>query len=432
MKKYRLNRFVHSQRLNDKAYLITNFENSAQILLSNEMFHSIDETAANFTELNLDSDLFTRLITGGFILEEHIDELKRVLEKRTPERCDRNQYHIIVNPTLDCNLNCWYCYENKISGSQMTETVMNAIVKNYSHHYSLHPYKVLKLSFFGGEPFMKPHVVRFLVTKASDFCKKNGVELFLDFTTNGTLFSTSLLNFLSSYTCQFQITLDGNETQHNKIKYFANRNGNPFETTVKNIHRIQEMIPNSHMYVRINFDENTLKDFENIVDKISDLDRKRTTIIMKKIWQVNEKGIDKSLITNAIHSLLVNSFIIDYYGQGGWCFADMDNQVTINYDGGIFKCTTISHFDESESLGDLNLETGEIIWDNEKTAYLHDERISDNCLACKMLPKCGGPCRRQMSRGLKSHCFLNDQGITMDDFALIHMHINYIKSKVYG
>ncbi len=181
MKKYRLNRFVHSQRLNDKAYLITNFENSAQILLSNEMFHSIDETAANFTELNLDSDLFTRLITGGFILEEHIDELKRVLEKRTPERCDRNQYHIIVNPTLDCNLNCWYCYENKISGSQMTETVMNAIVKNYSHHYSLHPYKVLKLSFFGGEPFMKPHVVRFLVTKASDFCKKNGVELFFRF-----------------------------------------------------------------------------------------------------------------------------------------------------------------------------------------------------------------------------------------------------------
>lgn len=89
-------------------------------------------------------------------------------------------------------------------------------------------------------------------------------------------------------------------------------------------------------------------------------------------------------------------------------------------------------FDESESLGDLNLETGEIIWDNEKTAYLHDERISDNCLACKMLPKCGGPCRRQMSRGLKSHCFLNDQGITMDDFALIHMQINYIKSKVYG
>lgn len=433
MSAYHKNRFVHSQQIGVSNYLLTNFETTKQLIISEDCYKLYILPNEELDKIAISNEmLFNQLINGGFILDNSQNEYERVLRKRLEEKCESKLYHVIVNPTLDCNLDCWYCYENKISGSQMNEDVMLAIIKNVKYHYSKVAYQSLKLSFFGGEPFLKANVIKHLISEINNFCIANNIELLLDFTTNGTLITTSMLDFLSPFHCVFQITLDGNEDQHNKIKFFANHNGSPYLVTLNNIYRIQNRIPNAYTFVRINFDATTLIDFDSILNHLLQLDRKRTTVIMKKIWQVDEKDVNKQLINHALYLLLKNNFLIDYYGQGGWCFADFDNQVTINYDGGIFKCTTITHFDESESLGSLNKDTGEIIWDKAKTAYLHNEQIAENCKSCKMFPSCGGPCRRQMSRGLEHKCFLNDQGITMDDYALIQMHINYVKRKIYG
>lgn len=40
---------------------------------------------------------------------------------------DASMYQVMVNTTLDCNLNCWYCYENRIAGSFLKSEVIEAI-----------------------------------------------------------------------------------------------------------------------------------------------------------------------------------------------------------------------------------------------------------------------------------------------------------------
>jgi uncharacterized protein len=430
---FHLNRFCLTQPITSTADLITNFENNNQIVVSNKLRPFLKNIGSSYHHLiNTFPEIASRLRKCDIILPNSINELERVITKRNTERSDSSIYHLIINPTLDCNVSCWYCYEAHVADSKMTIEVAEAICMNFKKHFLDKSYKMLKLSFFGGEPLLRKATIQYLIAEADKFCKENSLELLIDITTNATLFTTSFLTFLSNFTCRFQITLDGHEAQHNDVKKFKSGLGNPYRLTLKNIHRIQKFIPNSYVCVRINFDANTLLKFDDILNDIDDLDRKKTLVILKKIWQVNHQAVDRELIDNAISSLLENGFLIDYYGQGGWCFADMDNQATINFDGKVFRCTTIDRFDDTTSLGNLELSTGKIKWDADKVKYLANMEISEKCLNCVMLPSCGGPCRKQMSQGLGEKCFLDDQGITKEEFALIHLKINYVKDKIYG
>ena len=48
--------------------------------------------------------VFQRLLEGEFVINKSIDELNLIQEKRKKEIADTSLYHIIINPTLDCNL----------------------------------------------------------------------------------------------------------------------------------------------------------------------------------------------------------------------------------------------------------------------------------------------------------------------------------------
>ncbi len=130
-------------------------------------------------------------MNNGFIVPDDFDELSFAEMSRHFEQYDRTLYHVIINPTLDCNLSCWYCYEKRKKGSKMKGDVIEGIKKMICHHYECMPFKCLKLSFFGGEPFVQYNVIRELIDFSKSFCDKKEIALLLDFTTNGTLITNS-------------------------------------------------------------------------------------------------------------------------------------------------------------------------------------------------------------------------------------------------
>lgn len=420
-----------SQPIGDNIFLCSSFLSNSHILLSKQCYElfsgdDIDRLKANHP------NVFDRLRKGGFLVQADVDELSRQKQTMWNTQEDNSVYHVIVNPTLDCNLNCWYCYENKIHGSEMKEDVVSGICRHIIRYYEDHPFRKLKLSFFGGEPFMRPLVIKQLVDFGSDFCTSKGIKLILDFTTNGTLISQSILNHIKDYECVFQITIDGNQEQHNKIKYSKSKKLDAFTATLRNIYRIQQSIKNSFVFVRVNFDKDTLTDFDSILRKLKGMDKNRTCVILKKVWQVDSEEISKSEVMDVIERLLQSGFVVDYYNQGGICFADRRNQVTFNFDGNVFKCTTISRFDEENSLGVLDTSTGDILWDKEKTRYLSQREIQSRCEKCRMFPKCCGLCRKKMSLKHPEICFLDSLNLTIEEFALIQFKVELTKHKIYG
>lgn len=146
------------------------------------------------------------------------NETDIVLKKKHDLIFDDKMYNVVINTTLDCNLNCWYCYEYKIKGSHLQPEVCEAIKKNIALKYKTHPFKTLKMSFFGGEPFLCYKGVKELLDYSKAFCENNDIELIADFTTNATLVSSKRIEYLKQFRCHFQITLDGWKENHNRIK----------------------------------------------------------------------------------------------------------------------------------------------------------------------------------------------------------------------
>lgn len=57
--------------------------------------------------------LFTHLCERGFFVDETLNEVDNLIAKWEKQDND-GVYRIIVNPTLNCNMKCWYCYEKNV------------------------------------------------------------------------------------------------------------------------------------------------------------------------------------------------------------------------------------------------------------------------------------------------------------------------------
>jgi len=418
-----------SQKITEGIYLCSNFLNGVHILLSEKVYYLYKDNQLD-NLMTLYPKIFQRLIEGKFLVPKNLDEFKEILDERKKEFEDTNMYQLIINPTLDCNLSCWYCYENKIVNSCMTDSTIDAISHQITYHYKQTHYSLLKLSFFGGEPFLKFSIVKKIIDNANAFCNKNNILLILDFTTNGTLCNKKVVEYLKTFICYFQITLDGDKKQHNKIKHTASSSFDAFSTTIENIKTIVKEIPKVNVSIRINFDRNTLSKFDSILQELLPLDRKKITIILKKIWQEDINHISKAQVLDTIKKLCREDFVVDYYSQGGICLCDRKNEAVINYDGKIFKCTTIPKFDEAHAMG--HLETNGISWYQEKIAYLNDYHVLTECKKCRMFPICGGLCQKKIATNEDFTCFLKNINFNLKEFVLIQFKINLIKEKVYA
>lgn len=65
---------------------------------------------------------------GGFLVERSEDE-EELLRTRFYKTIKQNEEFILtINPTLDCNFDCWYCYEQKSHKAYMSGTTLDSVL----------------------------------------------------------------------------------------------------------------------------------------------------------------------------------------------------------------------------------------------------------------------------------------------------------------
>ncbi|MDR1653936.1 MAG: SPASM domain-containing protein [Prevotellaceae bacterium] len=297
------------------------------------------------------------------------------------------------------------------------------------------PYKELKISFFGGEPLKNFAAIKEILNFAKKFTVENKVILTADFTTNATLLTEEMLLYLQNFTCYFQITLDGHKEKHDKTRFYKENHEGTFDIIIENIHKIQKFIPDSKIWVRINFDNKTLEKFPEIIKDLEDLDRQKTFIIIRRVWQLSINKMDKNLILECIQLALDKKFLIDNYVMPRYnpCFADRYNQVLINYDGKIFKCSTIKHFDDRNIEGTIDEETGSVEWDLNKLSEKMNITTPERCRKCKIFPVCLGPCGKYISHVDNENylCMYQTAGFDMDEFIIYAFKYNQLERELF-
>lgn len=188
--------------------ILYNTITNKHIILSNEVKDCLNGSSVN-------ANLLLQLKNQNFLIEEDIDEKRLVETLFLQRRYSSRSYQLILNTTLDCNLCCWYCYENHVAKSFMSIDVVNRILKHLELKLKSDHFEILELSFFGGEPMMNYKAIAALLQGVQILAEEYTFKIYLLFVTNGTLISDSYINLLKHFQTRFQITIDGDKNSHN-------------------------------------------------------------------------------------------------------------------------------------------------------------------------------------------------------------------------
>ena len=358
---------------------------------------------------------FQVLCQNGFLVNENLNEYEELLHQWDMEDNDESKFTLTVNPTLKCNLRCWYCYEDHDNPPQdLSSETLNAIKRFIESVIDNPKLKHFQLSFFGGEPFLRYNQVIFpLISYSYNLCKTLNKNISVNFTTNGVLITDKYIRQLSSFNIpmSFQITLDGNKTFHNSTRVGKNKNGT-YSTIINNIRKLAE-IQQTVVYLRCNYTANNLQSFADVATDLGqfpNLIKQRISVNFERIWQ--DDSVSDIVIPETLDWVMKKFLLAGYnvsnndYVVKHRCYADSNRAIVINSDGKLFKCTA-RDFITSNSEGEI-LNDGSIKWNERHLLRLQTKGGSRACQTCIIFPICGASCsQNRLERLRQTGCLLD-------------------------
>ena len=358
-------------------------------------------------------ELIQSFLFLGFICDADFDELGFIKVKNRQKVFADKTVRLTINPTLQCNYRCWYCcvyeqntqYENRRMDDLAIEKVKR-LIKNYIENEKI---QKLHLDWFGGEPLMYFKQVVLPISKyAYDLCQKHGVTFYNFATTNAFYMDDDMIEAFKSINMSgFQIPIDGNEQKHNEVKNMSGKGH--FKKIIQSINSLCEQLPQCQITLRINYDEKTLENVEEIIPLIHVNNRQKIQVDFQRVWQVDrnvdETGNNKKLLvvkSKFEQAGYKTRYFAYSFKQYSCCYADSFYHWVINYDGNVFKC---SARDYSPSLVAATIgDNGQLVFNPIVYDYFSDYTFdNEQCLKCKRLPLCYGPCVQKRYETLKQH-----------------------------
>lgn len=344
------------------------------------------------------------LVSQKYLIDDEVDEMA-IIENR--KRCgmeDKNRLDLIIMPTLDCNFSCIYCYEDKKPGKMTSETM--TVLKKWMS-IEIPKYKLVLLSWFGGEPLLGFRNVEEITNFANEIAKNNAVELITHITTNGyALTKEKIRKLIHLNILNYQITIDGIAETHDKLRPL--RNGKEtFEKVFENIILLASESPHVKITLRVNFNHTNLYNIPVLLELFPKELRNQLRLSMEPIFGSCEYNATDNLLTEDIsrtissHLILASELGYDIVlgkstvetGKLVYCYAERENQVIVNYNNDVFKCSVFD-FDSPNRVGHINQEglfvKDQNNWDN----WMNIPLFESVCTSCKYLPLCMGGCRK--------------------------------------
>jgi len=358
----------------------------------------IDDFSHDISALSVaNPGLYSLMCKTGILVPAGADESNIAQYNLKSTIYNPGMLRLTVLPTLDCNYNCWYCYEKHPKG-RMSEELVESIIKLVRQQLDTCNLSGVILDWFGGEPLMCFKNIMYPLSKAvQELTSSRHLVFNNQITTNGYLIKSSHCELYNEiHLRDWQITLDGDETEHQKIK--KNPDNDSYKVTVANIISLCKQVEKANVTLRINFSDDTLKSIKNIVQDFPREVRSCITVMFQRIWQL-EEGTDFSDEVNDLlayfeqQGFKVVKARLNY--QGYPCYANLNHQAVITPNGDVFKCTARDFTEAALADGTLGVD-GEIKWNaNYYKRMTNLSMENDHCLSCQFLPVCCGPCSQK-------------------------------------
>lgn len=398
--------------LGNGLHILYNALSDKFIILKEAAYRDVSEYNAD-TLKEHNGILYDQLVSANGIIEDSFDEYEAVANVIRQTDYDDTVYHLHVNPTVDCNFRCWYCYEDHVKGSKMSAEVISSVKKlMQSIVDSQLNLRTFNLSFFGGEPLLYFNAIaKPLIEYIYSLCAPKGVEVNLQFTSNGFLLSDAIVKFLKNKNVCFQITLDGGKDTHDKTRFTKGGLGS-YDKIVANIKHLAES--DIKVILRINYTSSNIFNVSSILNDMDDIGqncRDNIYVNFQKVWQDSDAESDDAVIE------CLNENIKLFHAKGfkvsthkildsvqNSCYGDKRYHALINYNGDVFSCTA-RDFSTQNRAGYLRPD-GIIIWENDSLEKRLALKFSKPvCHKCRIAPLCaGGCCQRAIESNNGDSC----------------------------
>lgn len=207
------------------------------------------------TELGPDSLSTLKLLKeSGFLKSNPIQKIEHGLTKVVEDFLATKIQGATLQVTQQCNLRCKYCIysgdyaQRAHAPKHMSFEVAKKSIDFLVAHSSDIPR--LDIGFYGGEPLLAFDLIRKIHKYALRVTE--GKEVIFHVTTNATLLTEEIMDYLDKNDFGVLVSLDGPKELHNANRVFAATGKGSFETVIENIKLMQEKFPALHKRLSFN------------------------------------------------------------------------------------------------------------------------------------------------------------------------------------
>lgn len=354
------------------------------------------------------------LLENGLLVEEDFDEIHFLKYMHYKAKFAKNRLHLTIAPTLDCNFDCPYCYENRRQGKMSQETQDNLV--NFIMQKVDDGAKDIDISWYGGEPLLYFDIVESLSKRIRKIADDNQCDLKMYIVTNGYLLTKAIVDKMDEIGIQrVQITLDGLAKHHDKSRPLRNGMGT-FEKIFSNLQLFDDSP--IQVVIRMNVDNRNYLDYKQLKEMIHDLGNSNISIYPSPVEDINKDKVNQVsefMTSDEFEGFAlkecddanddVNDFgVID--DRCCYCAAELENSFVIDEKGDVYKC-----WDEVGRAKYIcfNVADPENVNYNALLTYLTCDVFEDQeCRECQFLPLCFGGCKFQRNNINKKTCGFND------------------------
>lgn len=379
-----------------RGYYMYSVNRDTVISLSEDIYYYLDSDGKTALT-DVDEKTILRLQEEGYISSKKIKEIRHPDTDRLLDSINNRMEHLVLQVTQACNLTCSYCpYANKTSGMLQRnhsnkcmsfETAKQA-VDMFLEHSGERTKNVI--SFYGGEPLISFELIK----KTVNYVKSTfvGKDYSFNMTTNATLFTKEMMDFVVANNFNLVFSIDGPEKIHNKNRTRIDGSGS-FSAAFGNLKRFLEQYGDEyarHISINMVFDpqndvDEMLQLFEDpIFDKdINVMADVADDVHLEKSIKENSSYIEKMTyqyfmgylnFLQIVDGLKVPPFMKTTFNAmerecallkkgspglpnsgapGGPCIPGQ-RSIFVNVDGELFPCEKVSEISAAMKIGTLD------------------------------------------------------------------------------
>ena len=364
------------------------------------------------------------LLNNGFLVEEFFDENEFLKYYNNKVRFTSDYFCLTIAPTLSCNFDCPYCFENKRNGI-MSEKVQEELVR-FVENKIKNGVKTIEITWYGGEPLICFDIIKNLARKITEVSVSYNAKCKMGMISNGYLLNKEVVDFLEEYNVSFQVTIDGLKDNHDKRRYLKNGSGT-YTKIMKNLSLFSNR--KIDVYVRMNIDNFNRSDYVELSKVIDRFNNPRMILypaVTEKINErkeernnhyMNDSGYDDFISITRRNGLfrfksselpISNDVSSVPDNRCYFCAAELDNSCVIDEKGNVYKCwDEVGHEDYC-----FNILTPEKINYDSLLRYMGDHTFNDEkCAQCVFLPLCFGGCKFHRYHLNRYACAFNETSL---------------------